>query len=218
MYRRRNRFPFKFLFIIMAFSFVLVGFYIGYYRMGPSDEERIPFVEKNQNLENIDDEELAVEEITHFQEEDETSVSSLQDSIGQETKIVYKTFYTECENTIEEVLSPISSMIGLKEEGLKEYLQRNNLLFSVDSFSIDEIVLSQTKNAICPQHYNYYLITQKDGNIAIYHINNRGDKILIETTSIPVSILPQVDQIKLQKGILRKTKEEAYQLLEDYSS
>ncbi|SNS34184.1 BofC C-terminal domain-containing protein [Anaerovirgula multivorans] len=218
MYRRRNRFPFKILFFVMAFSFVLVGFFIGYYRMGPSHEEEIPFVNENENIDDRDEEMLSQEDLIPLEDENNTSVTSLQDSIGQETKIIYKTFYTECENTIEEVLTPISSMIGLNEEGFTEYLQRNNLLFSVESFSNDEVVLIQSKNAICPQHYNHYLITEKDGNIAIYHINNRGDKILIETTSIPVSILPQVDQLKLQKGILRKTKEEAYQLLEDYSS
>ena len=218
MYRRRKRFPFMTLFFITTFSFILIGFFIGYYKFAPSREEKIPFAKENNSQEKINDEKKYSEDFASLDENNEALVTYLENSINQNTKVIYKTFYSECDDSLEEVLAPESTMIGLKEDSLKEYLQSNDSLFSVESFSVDEIVLYQNKNTVCPQHYNHYCITQKDGYIAIYHFKNNGEKVLIETTSIPISILPHVDQEKLRKGIFKKTMEEAYQLLEDYSS
>ncbi|AKL95167.1 hypothetical protein CACET_c17190 [Clostridium aceticum] len=213
MFRKRKRFPFKVAFFIIAFSFILVGFFVGYYRFSSPQEEEIPFAEKN-NVELKED----IDDIYEVRENNEAAVTQYEDRIELETRIVYRTLYTVCENTIEEVLAPVNIMVGLNEAGFQEYIVSSDPSFEIQKFSTEEVILYQRKEAICPNHYNQYLITDSEGYIAIYHINEGGEKILVEKTSISIAVLPHVDQEKLKTGIFRRTREEAYQLLEDYSS
>ncbi|AOY76934.1 BofC C-terminal domain-containing protein [Clostridium formicaceticum] len=213
MFRKKRRFPSKVIFFIIACSFIIVGFFAGYYKFTPPQDEKIPFAEENniQRNERIDN-------VQQLEESDDAPVNYHEDSIEAETQIVYKTFYTICENTMEEVMTPVSAMVGLNETGFQEYVQNHYPLFEIEKFSSEEVVLFQRKEAVCPNHYNHYLITVNEGYITIYQINENGEKILVEKTAVSAAMLPHVDQEKLKSGILRKTKEEVYQLLEDYSS
>ncbi|SES73940.1 BofC C-terminal domain-containing protein [Natronincola peptidivorans] len=227
MFRKRKRFPYKILFFIIACSFIITGFLIGYYRTTSPREHEIPYTERYSERTEINYEAITENQENNLEanEEDEgaytdeeRAVTQYEASIREETTIIYKTQYTICQNTLEERISPMNAMIGLTQEGLQEYLQRNNLLFHVESFSNEEVVLFQKKNAVCPMHYEQYFVTQQDGYITIFYFDETGGRKIIEKTTISISVLPYIDQQKLTLGIFRKTKEEAYQLLEDYSS
>lgn len=206
------------IFILLAFSFIFAGFFIGYYRITPPGNQPPPITEEGNLETEVDLNDIEPDLNTIDMVEDERPVTHYEDNIGEETKIIYKTFYTVCQSTLEETLLPIESMIGLNKTGFQEYLTINNLLFDVENFSADEVVVFQTKDAISPKYFNTYLVTESDGYIAIYRIDERGDRILIEKTPISIAVLPHVDQEKLKRGIFRKTRAEVYQLLEDYSS
>lgn len=220
MFRRRKKFPFKTIFWLMAVTFLIAGFYIGYYQFSPSPKNEIPFANDNNVEYDTNDNKGNTygSDLTAIEKGNETTVTYLENSINPETKVIYRTYYNECDDTLDKVEKPSSDIIGLKEEGLESYLMAHNYLYDIVSFSVDEILLIENRNEVCPQHYDHYLITQKDGYVAIYYYNHRGVKSLIEKTSIPISILPLVDQEKLSKGIIKKTKSEVYQLLEDFSS
>lgn len=222
--RRKRRFLFKIIFPIVAFSFLIIGFIVGYYRTLTQGERERPFADKNslQLQENTDELRknfiVQEQEELSFEDKDDEAVTYHEDSITETTNIIYKTFYDICKDTMEESLEADHSIIGLNEAGLKEYLKDKNLLFEIQNFSTKEVILVENKNTACPAHYNHYLISEANEFIAIYHIDEKGDKVLIEKTLIPISILPNVDQEKLKKGILKTRREDVYQLLEDYSS
>ncbi|MCC5911551.1 MAG: BofC C-terminal domain-containing protein [Clostridiaceae bacterium] len=221
MFRKRKRFPFKIVLGIILFSFAIISFIIGYNTYSPSQREEIPYTHKD----NVEIEENQVRK-QHLEEDEEdmytqdhgAEVTYQEEGIRDSTVIKYKTLYTICESSIEEIDTPSNDMIGLTKDGLKEYLRFNSLLFDIENFSTEEVILLQNKTTVCPEHYNYYWLTEEDGHIVIYQFNERGQKILIERTSISMAMLPIVDQQKLKKGILRRTKDDVNRLLEDYSS
>ncbi len=153
-----------------------------------------------------------------IEEDDEIAVNYFADTINQDTEIMYKTLYDESNHVLEEELIPSSEFIGFREKDLEIYLKNNFPAFMIESFSSEKVVLYQYKNKTFSNDSDFYLVTEKDGYITIYYMDANGGKELIEITSIPISILPHVDQNKLREGIYRKTKKEVYELLEDYNS
>ncbi|MFA7412600.1 MAG: BofC C-terminal domain-containing protein, partial [Tissierellaceae bacterium] len=73
-----------------------------------------------------------------------------------------------------------------------------------------------TKNHLCENHY---VIGEKDGNIAIYRIDENGERKL-ETffPDYPISLLMEIDQNKLIEGIVIDSQEELSDVLENFIS
>lgn len=215
MYKRRKRFPKGIFSCIIVFSFILLGFYIGYNKIKMHKTRVTPFP-PDDNVKISDkinpDDNLLIEE------DDEIAVNYFADTINQDTEIMYKTLYDESNHVLEEELIPSSEFIGFREKDLEIYLKNNFPAFMIESFSSEKVVLYQYKNKTFSNDSDFYLVTEKDGYITIYYMDANGGKELIEITSIPISILPHVDQNKLREGIYRKTKKEVYELLEDYNS
>lgn len=141
-------------------------------------------------------------------------VLNFEDIIKEDTIIIYKTFYTQCEEFIEENQEPTLEIIGFNKDGLEKYLAKKTEKWAIETFSEKEVVLIKMENKVCTNHY---LVSVKSGYIAIYKFDEEGMKYLIEQTSISIYPLPTVDQERLQKGILIKTLDNVNQLLEDYS-
>ena len=222
--RRKKRFPFKIILSILACIFIITGFVIGYCNTTIQRKEGKPLADQYglQVQERADEsrKDLALKKENELTLEDnqDRAVTHHEDTIVETTNIIYKRFYKICQDTVQESLKPDNLMIGLNEKGFKGYLERENLSFEIQSFSAAEVVLIEKVDSVCSAHYNHYIISESGELIAIYHIDAEGKKSLIEKTSIPISVLPHIDQKKLKNGILRKEKEEVYQLLEDYSS
>ncbi len=216
--RRRRGGPYIAAFFAIWIVFGLVGFAFGYY-IGPirlgNDPQSIE--EPNNNKEPLaNSNEQENPEGTDAPEVLEgQTVTSHEISVGEDTKVVYRTHFTQCQTIEDEVAAPDEDMLGLKEQEFKAHVAVALEDWQVVRFSGDEVILFQTKNQICPNHF---LVSHQDGYIAIYQFNEDGVKYLVEKTAIPISILPKVDQDKLSRGILLKTQEEVNQLLEDYSS
>lgn len=213
---RRRVFPVIISFLILALVFGSIGFVVAYYKYsGQMAREKSEMQREQELLQAL----IKAQEESSYDinkdNNDKITVSNYNDIINYETRLIYKTLYTQCEDIIEEVRSPVSELIGLNKDGLEEYLIGNQLDWEIECFSKEKVVLSQQLNKICPNHY---LVSVNKGCIAIYKYYEDGEKKLIQQTDIPINILPVVDQEKLQKGILVNTEKEVNQLLEDYSS
>ncbi|NLM04625.1 MAG: hypothetical protein GX214_06365 [Clostridiales bacterium] len=207
-------------FIILLF--LTIGFLIGYYQ-SYLQNKREEHLAKEHNLEF--DEKSIKSEIelqpkenynTKLEDNEDTIVNKQEDSIINTTNIIYKNIYNLCQDIMEASSPPSPDMIGLNELGFRKYLASESPTFEIISFSDEEVIILKENENACPSHYNHYLIKAQGGFINIYLINEEGEKILIEKTSISSTTLPYVDQKKLEKGIFKKTKEEIYRLLEDY--
>nr|WP_272878533.1 BofC C-terminal domain-containing protein [Clostridium sp. Cult3] len=84
------------------------------------------------------------------------------------------------------------------------------------SFSVKEIVLREERNHLCPNHY---IIGESDGKIAIYGIDERGEKYLNRVfKDYSISLLKEVDQLRLKAGIVVDSEEELSDVLENFIS
>ena len=200
--------------------FGLVGFLFGYY-VGPLriGSEPQPSIEEPGNTErNEDPLPNILEDPAALDPNEDTPnqpTGSFQLAVGDDTKVVFRTHFTQCQTIRDEVLEPLEEMLGLNEKEFKEFSTTKLAGWQVVRFSVDEVILFQTKNQICPNHF---VVSHQDGFIAIYQYDEAGVRFLVEKTEIPISILPKNDQDQLSRGILKKTRAEVDQLLEDYSS
>ncbi|MBQ3038717.1 MAG: hypothetical protein IJD30_06030 [Clostridia bacterium] len=63
----------------------------------------------------------------------------------------------------------------------------------------------------------YYLLKNEENTLLLYEILGE-DRDIIKKISINTDILPHEDLVKLRQGIKLTTAEEAYSLIEDFSS
>ena len=213
---KRRVLPVIISFLILALVFGSIGFVVAYYKYsGQIARERTEMQKEQELLQAL----IKAQEESPYNinkdNNDRITVSNYNDIINHETQLIYETLYTQCGDIIEELRSPTSELIGLNKDGLEEYLIGNQLDWEIECFSKEKVVLSKQADEICPNHY---LVSVKNGCIAIYKYYENGEKRLIQQTDIPINILPVIDQEKLQKGILVNTEKEVNQLLEDYSS
>lgn len=63
-----------------------------------------------------------------------------------------------------------------------------------------------------------YLVKEVDGVIKVYHYDSNGKEKLIKTTDIDYSFLTKEDQKLFKKGIVKNSREELDELLQDFES
>lgn len=184
-------------------SVLLVGgFIIGY----------IATYERPDRLHKLDISRLEGQE-RDKQEEIEMPVDRLsRDKITPNTRLIFKTEYTECGHTVVERKKTPAEIVNLDKEELARYYQNG---WEIDKFSSEEVVLTREITGICPEHF---LLGVQDGYVAVYGFNEDGKPELKEITDIPISILRLNDQNNLRKGILVDSMEEVDRLLEEFSS
>lgn len=212
--RRRSMFPPIITVLVLAIVFGSIGFITAYYRFsGQIAREKLEREKEQELLQAL----IKAQEgnLYNINKNNETPVTHYNDTIDKKTQLVYKTFYTQCEHTIEENEKPSTQLIGLNKDGLEEYLKKDQSDWEVESFSKEEVILRKQINKVCSDHY---LVSVNKGYITVYKYYENSNKKLVDQTDIPINILPVVDQEKLLKGILLETMEEVNQLLEDYSS
>nr|WP_246566708.1 BofC C-terminal domain-containing protein [Tissierella simiarum] len=84
------------------------------------------------------------------------------------------------------------------------------------SYTNKQIVLREDRNHLCPNHY---IIGEKEGNIAIFKVDERGQRILDKVfPDYPISLLKEIDQEKLKEGIMVDSEEELSDILENFIS
>ena len=214
MMRRRRRAPYA---IILATTGILVvgiiGFFIGYrvYPIRNNEENKVAIENKQGSVDEVPNLDKTIVD----QPDETTPVNIIENSVRVDTKLVFRTHYTQCQTIKDVPQETVEEMIGLKENALKEYVLQNYKDWQVVRFSTEEIILFQRKEQICPDHY---FVSEMNGLIVVFKFNEAGERYVVEKTNIPVSHLPDIDQEKIKRGILIRTRAEVNQLLEDYSS
>ncbi|KAB3527684.1 BofC C-terminal domain-containing protein [Alkaliphilus serpentinus] len=211
--RRRKKTPYVITFFIALLVFGFIGFATGYYvyQNRLADPPDISLEDPNNNPLYKDPPDVNNPD---HDPENETPVTRNELSIGSTTRVVFRTLYTSCQSIRDNVMEPLNEMIGLRESSFKDYVKDNLSEWQVVRFSTDEVVLFRRLDQICPDHF---FVTELEGYIAVFRFSEDGEKILIEKTSIPISVLPAIDQDKLKRGIILKDRDEVNRLLEDYS-
>ena len=186
-----------FIFIIIIIILFGVFFYIGL----KVDKEN------NHNLlgsiNNLQIEEEKVES------ENVVETTTFEEKTTPNTILTLQKYYTECGHTIETSNALSEEEVNLTEDEIREKYADWNL----ELFSSEEIILLKEVDSFCGEHY---LVTEKDGFIAISTVDQDGTVTFKEKTNIPVEYLPETDRITLKNGIMVYGTEELNKLLEDY--
>ncbi len=122
----------------------------------------------------------------------------------------------KCEHSITNLENAKEETINMTEKQYRKYMKENYPNIKIISFSPKEIVLREERNHLCPNHY---IIGQADGKIAIYRIDEKGEKYLDKVfNDYPISLLKEVDQERLKDGIIVDSEEELSDVLENFIS
>ena len=151
-------------------------------------------------------------------QEDLSELEILKDEerISPNTFVEKRMYYNQCKHSITNVSTAEDDIVNMTEEQFRKYMGENYSNIKILSFSVKEIVLREERNHLCPNHY---IIGESDGKIAIYGIDERGDKYLTRVfKDYSISLLKEVDQLRLKAGIVVDSEEELSDVLENFIS
>ena len=158
--------------------------------------------------------EVVEDECTELAEEyaalsDALSANSNSEKVSPNSNLTIEKHYKECGHiTKANVPIPYELVNKTEEEVKKEYTG-----WDISKFAKDEVIISKEFEGICDEHY---LITEKDGYIAIYTLDQEGKQTLKEITEIQTELLPQYDYNIIKTGIRVFGKHELNAVLEDF--
>lgn len=198
--------------IFICFLVLLVAsFMYGYFMMDKKisqkpDTDEISSVEhkendRKKNMNMHDDMELIKED---------------DDCISPNTSVERRTYYKKCGHTVINVNKVDNNIINMQKNQLENYLKENYTNIRLVSFSAEKIVLYEEKNCLC---MNHYVIGESQGKIAIYKIDENGERVLDRIfNDAPVSMLKEIDQEKIKEGIVVDSEDELSNVLENFIS
>ena len=85
--------------------------------------------------------------------------------------------------------------------------------WTLESFSNNQIIVSQEKDGYCGEHY---VIRENDGVLAIYTLDENGNETWKEDTEISTMYLTEEDLKILNKGIEAIGDDQLHTVLEDF--
>ena len=136
--------------------------------------------------------------------------------ISPNTCIEKEIYYTKCRHTIKDILEVDNNIINMNEKEFYYYIKKNYPNLNIISFSVSKIILRENRESLCPNHY---IIGESNGKIAVYRIGEDGEKILYKIfEDYSITLLKEIDQDKLKKGIVVDTEEELSDVLESFIS
>ena len=201
-----------FVCILLLSIGTIMGYFFGVKNINQKPEPNNDIVKNNDEADNSrNNDSKRIDPIDDFE------LSQIEDDfVGPNTKILYTIIYLECNHNIEKTKYPEKDMINMTKNQFEEYINNNFPNWEVTSFSHDLITINIEKNHLCPNHY---VIGEKDGKIAVYTINENGERRLDKIiNNAPVSLLKEIDQKKLEKGIVVDSLEEVSEILENFIS
>ena len=172
--------------------------------------------EKARNELNIKSKQ-AEENIKKYEENERLQTTVIdKNTVGDDTKILYKIKYHKCDHEITKSEEPKEDMVGLNRRDFENYVNDKLLGTKLIMFSKDEISLETEKDTLCPNHF---VVGEKDGKIAIFEIDENGERVLYRVfKDATISTLREENQKRLKQGIVVESEEEAIQVLEDFIS
>lgn len=132
-------------------------------------------------------------------------------TINESTKMVYQYYYKDEGKMEESEEVPPYFLLGFDFNDMLEYYPD----WQIVSFSGEEVVM---RKIVDEKKENSFIITQKDGYIAVYYEDENKGEILYQMTETPISVLTQEEQVRLNDGIIVKGEYELTKILAEYTS
>jgi len=140
-----------------------------------------------------------------------TSPINISPVIIPSTQIIYN-YYYELDGCTETTTEPAPYfLIGLDSKQLQERLQDWN----IKKFSREQVILQKNISDKSNQHY---ILSIKDGYIAVYYQEPINGINLKEITNIPIESLISEDKQRLEAGIKICGEDKLISILQDYES
>lgn len=166
---------------------------------------------QNDNSMNNDKDEEETKTSEYNKETNTLEMVMADNTINESTKMVYQYYYKD-EGTMEESQEvPPYFLLGFDFNDMLEYYPD----WQIVSFSGEEVVM---RKIVDEKKENSFIITQKDGYIAVYYEDENKGEILYQMTETPISVLTQEEQVRLNDGIIVKGEYELTKILAEYTS
>lgn len=196
-----------FLIFICCLGLFLMSFIYGYYFIDKKISKRPNYDAQGNDVRK---------KYVNIDEYDDMEILKEEERISPNTYIEKRTYYNKCNHNTTTVEQAKEEIINMSEKQFRKYIEDNYPNIRILSFSIKKIVLREDRNHLCTNHY---IIGESEGRIAIFRINENGEKILNKIfKDYPLSLLKEVDQDKLREGIVVDTEEELSDVLENFIS
>lgn len=131
------------------------------------------------------------------------------------TEITIKKYYEKCGHTIKETNEIDDKYVNLTEEEFKKQYFVDNSQCKLESFSSQEIVVTESINASCGEHY---LIKEDNGKIIVYKIDDSNKTVFYKDTGLTTEYLTDEDINALKDGIRVNGDDELNGVLENFGS
>lgn len=196
----------KYTIITIVIIGIVLGFLTGVYlyKIKQIDDNKTEII-----AETIEDECTAIGELSNGNLEEFIKTNSEEEKISPNCVITLKVYHEACQHLIETRKNIEDVEVNMTEEELKERFKS----WEVQKFTPTEIVLYKEVKEFCDEHY---LLKEKDGNIAIFKLDENNNQTFLETTDISTEYLTEEDLKNIQKGITIYTKKELNKMIEDF--
>lgn len=194
----------KYTILLTILFIITLGFFTGIYIYKIN-------ITNNQNKEKVA--ELIEDECTYLGEiaykDGLVSASSSEYKTSPNCTIVLKLYYKKCGHLIERKKTIKEADVNLTEKELSKRLTD----WEIQKFTPTEIVLYKEIDDFCKEHY---VLKEKEGNIAIFNLDENNNETLLTITDISTEYLTQEDLDKIKNGIIINSKKELNKTLEDF--
>lgn len=190
---------------ILIFSFILftLSFSFGYLIMDNNIKKEENNISTRKPIDKIDNK----EDIQIVQEEN---------IITPNTIIEERVHYKVCDDIPTLEKKAPDELVNMTREEFVNYLENNLPEVRMVSFSTERIVLWSEKDQLCTNHF---VVGEEDGKIAIFKIDEDGERVLDKVfPEYPINLLQPIDQEKLREGIRVNNEEDLSDIIENYIS
>lgn len=157
---------------------------------------------------NVSNRQLA-EELKSNNENEAISTSAEEEKLSPNCTIIERQYFKGCDHLIKNIKDIPEELINSTKEQVEEKYNG----WTLDSFSNNEVIVSQEKDGYCGQHY---VIREHNGVLGIYTLNEDKTEEFKEDTEIATRYLPDEDIEKLKEGIKAIGDDQLHRVLGDF--
>lgn len=157
---------------------------------------------------NVSNRQLA-EELKSNNDNEAISTSAEEEKLSPNCTIIERQYFKGCDHLIKNIKDVPEELINSTKEQVEEKYNG----WTLDSFSSNEVIVSQEKDGYCGQHY---VIREHNGVLGIYTLNEDKTEEFKEDTEIATRYLPDEDIEKLKEGIKAIGDDQLHRVLGDF--
>lgn len=198
------------LIIVIIVIGIIAGMFLNNKNRKNNSNENIIENKINEISEKVTDE--CTEEWEELDEQaklDILETNAVEEKISPNCLLTLRTYYKECQHTINEYVDIPQDLVNKSKEDLTEKYPD----WEIKKYSSTEIILYKEYTGQCGEHF---VLRNDNGKITVYKINENDEETVFEKTEISVDYLTDTDKIEIENGIRVNGKEELNQLLEDF--